>query len=85
MRPNQPILDPRSTFTDPPKRMAVRVHLRSEIGRFGLIVRVGGPLSMASRHTPTHPLTLTLEVLVVSGISTISSGREHFPELSQLG
>ena len=31
--------------------MAVKVHLRSEIGRFGQIVRVGGPLRMASRHT----------------------------------
>jgi hypothetical protein len=41
-RPNRPIPDLRFTLTDPPKRMAGKVSLSSEIGQFGLIVWVGG-------------------------------------------
>ena len=42
IRPNRLISDLRFTLTDPLKGLAVKVNLRSEIGRFGLIVRLGG-------------------------------------------
>ena len=41
-RPNGSVPDLAFTFTDPPKSLVVKVNLRCETGRCGLIVRAGG-------------------------------------------
>ena len=54
-RQNRPISDLRLTLTDLPNGMAVKVNLRSGIGRLVLIVKVGGsfdPENLFERREP---------------------------------
>ena len=44
IRPNRQISDLRFTLTDPPKRDGCQGESKSEIGRFGLFVKIGGDM-----------------------------------------